>query len=336
MNVMQERCDKLTTSLNKRELERKLDIEKKLEGKQQLTAEHEQLEYFTKTFNEKRIAIENVLNSSSSVDVVDLPKHFDAIYKNILMLQKYGASSKIFLRMYDVERCHETVHELTVRTRELEEKLIPKKKFGFKNKKQNIKDVNGRSEDVVDYSATHQSYEESFCGFKNRKNETLIMQKSEIYKNDVVLQNIENCLIKLYGTPSTLHLNLVKNCLILSGPISTSIFAENCNNLKMAIACQQLRLHSSSDIHIYLHVTSRAIMEDCNKILIAPYNFKYDSLNEDFVAAGLDQNINNWNSVDDFNWLNIQKKSPNWNILEEHERISDWDNLALPCGNFAD
>ena len=58
---MQEMCDKLTF-LNKRELERKLDIEKKQEGKKQSSAEHEKIDYFTETFNEKRTEIENALN----------------------------------------------------------------------------------------------------------------------------------------------------------------------------------------------------------------------------------------------------------------------------------
>ncbi|KAK5644160.1 hypothetical protein RI129_008005, partial [Pyrocoelia pectoralis] len=314
MNVIQERSDKLTTSLNKRELERKLDIEKKQEGKKQLTAEHEKLDYFTKTFNEQRLEIENALSLSASVEMADLPNHFNTIYKDILILQKYAASSKIFLRMYDVERCLETVHELTLRAKELEEKLIPKKKFGFKNKKR-IPKLNGHSKDVVDCATTRYSYEKNLCGFGNRKDETLTMQNSDVYKKDIVIHDVENCFIKLYGTPSTLHLNQLRNCLVISGPVSTSIFAENCSNVKLVIACQQLRLHSSST----------AIMEDCDNVLIAPYNLKYDGLNEDFVKAGLDRSTNNWTSIDDFNWLNIQKESPNWRILQEHERINDWN-----------
>lgn len=330
MNVIQEKSDKLT-SLNRRELERKLDIEKKQKGKKQLTAEHEKLDYFIKKFNEQRIEIENSLASCPSVKTSDLPNHFNTIYKNILILQKYGASSKIFLRMYDVERCHETIHELTLRAKELEERLIPKKKFGFKNKKQ-IADLNGHSKDIVDCAATHYSFETNLCTFQNRNGETLTMQNSDVYKKDIVIHNIENSLIKLYGTPSTLHLNQLRNCLVFSGPVSTSIFAENCSNVKLVIACQQLRLHSSSNIHIYLHVTSRAIMEDCSNVLIAPYNFKYDGLDDDFVKAGLDQSTNNWTSIDDFNWLNIQKESPNWKVLQEHERINDWNTYTLPCG----
>ncbi|KAF5274891.1 hypothetical protein FQA39_LY07073 [Lamprigera yunnana] len=334
MDVIKGRCNKVTNLLHKRELERKLDIEKKLEDKKQISAEHEKIEFFEKTFAEKRLEIEKSLNQSNTLNTKNLPHHFDSIYKNIINLQKYGADSKIFLRMYDVEKCHQSIHELTLRTKELEDKLLPKKKFGFKNKSKQCEKVNGHSKDVVDFSSksVNFNFDENFCGFENRQRETLILQDSDVYKKDVTVRNIKNSVIKFYGNPSTLHLSSLKNCLVFSGPVTTSIFAENCSNCKLIIACQQLRLHSSIDIHIYLHVTSRAIIEDCNKVLVAPYNFKYASLEEDFVKSGLDPNTNNWSSLDDFNWLNVKKQSPNWSILSEYARISDWDNYTLPLG----
>ena len=36
--------------------------------------------------------------------------------------------------------------------------------------------------------------------------------------------------------------------------------------------------------------------------------------------AGLDEGVNNWDKVDDFNWLALDKPSPNWTVLPEDER----------------
>jgi len=336
MDIMQERCDKVTNLLIKREMERKLDIEKKREDKKQGLAEHEKIEFFEKTFAEKRLEIENSINITIDMDVGALPNHFDAISKNILNLQKYVASCNIFLRTYDIKICHQTIQDLTVKTKELEEKLLPKKKFGFKNKsKPSLKlpetKVNGHSKDEVDFCRKSINLNENFCGYENKTDETLVLENSKMFKKDVTIRNLENCIVKLLGSPSTLHLDHLKNCIVFSGPVSTSIFAENCTSCKLVIACQQLRLHSSTDIQIYLHVTSRAIMEDCRKVLLAPYNFRYESIEEDFSSSGLDINTNNWTSIDDFNWLNTEIQSPNWNILTEGERISDWTNFSLPA-----
>jgi hypothetical protein len=43
-----------------------------------------------------------------------------------------------------------------------------------------------------------------------------------------------------------------------------------------------------------------------------------------FKIAGLDINVNNWNLVDDFNWLASGKPSPNWHIMKADEMKGDW------------
>lgn len=75
---------------------------------------------------------------------------------------------------------------------------------------------------------------------------------------------------------------------------------------------------------IYIHVTSRTIIEDSRGIKVAPYNWHYEDQESHFNLAGLNPNTNNWDSVDDFNWLSSEKHSPNWSILDNDSRNSDW------------
>jgi hypothetical protein len=56
----------------------------------------------------------------------------------------------------------------------------------------------------------------------------------------------------------------------------------------------------------------------------APYNWKYENMEHHFKIAGLDINRNNWNLVDDFNWLASDKPSPNWHILKADKKKDDW------------
>lgn len=319
--------DKINT-LSKREIERQLNIQKRKNDKCLITADSEKLDIFQSIFNEKQDYIKSSINKSYNIPIEDLPNHFNTISKEILTLQKYVAASIIFLRNYDIQKCHEFIQELTLEARNLEIKLLPKKKFGFKNKlkQKNVENkLNGH--DVLDGIDTTKKInedrlKENLYGYSDKIDEQLVLKSDATYKKDIAIERLQNCIVKLFGTPSTLHLDTLSNCKIYCGPVSTSIFAENCHNCLLVIACQQLRLHSSQNVHIYLHVTSRAIMEDCTNIFIAPYNWSYNGIKNDFQASKLDTQ-NNWKCIDDFNWLNTEKHSPNWHEISEEDRLDN-------------
>nr|CAI5843772.1 unnamed protein product [Callosobruchus analis] len=315
------------TALTKRELERQQNIQKRKDDKELLSASSEKLEIFEAIFTDKRSHIENLIKNSKNLAKTELPDHFNIISKEILTLQKYVAASNIFLRHYDLQRCQNTLQELTNTAKYLENELLPKKKFSFKNRTKE-KDIKKEKEDEVDSTVLKSQVCSiiSSCGFFNRVNEILGMPPSDIFRKDISLEKLDKCTVILKGTPSTLHLNHLSNCKVFTGPVSTSIFAENCTNCTLVIACQQLRLHSSQNVQIYLHVTSRAIMEDCKDIDVAPYNWIYEGMEKDFENAHLEKNINNWRCVGDFNWLN-EKHSPNWKEIPENERIQRWEAI---------
>ncbi|VEN59075.1 unnamed protein product [Callosobruchus maculatus] len=290
------------TALTKRELERQLNIQKRKDDKELLSASNEKLEIFETIFAEKRSHIENLIKNSRNTAKNELADHFNTISKEILTLQKYVAASNIFLRHYDLQRCQNTLQELTNKAKYLENELLPKKKFSFKNRAKERTLKKKRKMKLIQHCSSPKSVER--C----------------------LLRKIENCTVVFKGTPSTLHLNHLNNCKVFTGPVSTSIFAENCTNCTLVIACQQLRLHSSHNVQIYLHVTSRAIMEDCKDIAVAPYNWIYEGVEKDFENAHLEKKVNNWRCIDDFNWLS-EKHSPNWKEIPENERIQRWEEI---------
>ena len=147
----------------------------------------------------------------------------------------------------------------------------------------------------------------------------------ELHQRDVFLTELSNCTIRLYGNPNTLRLTKARSCTVLCGPVTTSVFLDDCSECVLAVACQQLRVHTTRDTRIFLQVTSRAIVEDCSGIQFAPYTWSYPGIDQDFEGSGLDRSKNNWNDVDDFNWLARDVPSPNWSILPEEERMIQWD-----------
>ena len=139
------------------------------------------------------------------------------------------------------------------------------------------------------------------------------------------MSGLTGCRLEIHGAPLTLHLTNISRCTILSGPVSSSVMVDTCSASSLAISCQQLRTHSTTDTDIYLHTTAKAILEDCRGIRVAPYNWEYPGSDQDYLVAGLDRNINNWQQIGDFNWLSSDVPSPNWAILEEELRKQSWN-----------
>lgn len=335
METLEDKFNKKIETLYKRNEERLVDIEKDKRDKKQLNAENEKLDYFEKIFLDKYRDIEMAIKKSNEIAVVDdLANHFNSISQKILQLQKHVANSNIFLRGYDIKVFQRSLSELTTLAKEYEDKLLPKKKFGFKRKNKTKSDglldnVDGQLKTEVEHikDISEIFANKNACNVENKTNASISVIRDDMSGKDVTLNNLVDCNVKLFGTPSTLHINSLNDCRVFCGPVSTSIFIENCKNCTFVIACQQLRLHKSNDINIYLHVTSRAIMEDCHNVNFAPYNLYYDNVIHDFHKSGLDKNVNNWNCIDDFNWLNAEKPSPNWKIIAKDNIITNWNDL---------
>lgn len=333
----------LPDRITKRDRERRNVIERRREERQSLVVESEQSGYFKDTFYSSCKKIKDMLDDAPNSSSSSLPGIFDKATKEIQLLKNYLLQSKMFLKVYDIRRAQENLQLLENQTAELEMKLLPKKKFGFKSRRvakkptdkghditDGLKDLK-ISEGIVNGSTKQNNklsngkYGDNACMLLGKTNERLVLDAENVNRNDILLSDLAQCTVRIYGTPSTLHMVNLKQCTVLVGPVTSSVFAHDCNECTFAFACQQLRLHSSTDCTIYLHVTSRAIIEDCAKIRVAPYNWSYEDQTSHFNLAGLDPKVNNWNCIDDFNWLSSEKHSPNWSVLEPELRVKSWD-----------
>lgn len=312
--------------LQQRSEARIAEMERKKYEKDVRTSVYEQTDYFNETFLQRKLEIETRLQNASSVEKINLATYFDEIVRDFQELQKFLADSTLFLCTYDIKKAQETLKSLQDDIQVAENNLIPKKKFAFKNKKKLQNGIKSSPQEkitsntVTDSISMIKLYK---CGFKDLSDQKLVKNRQEIEKQDVGLHRLKNSTIYLYGAPSTVFISGLTDCHIFAGPVSTSVFIENCRQCTFIFACQQLRVHSCSDSFFYLHVTSRTIIEDCKDLCFAPYNWTYDGQDEDFITAGLDKENNNWNSIDDFNWLVIGTPSPNWTFLEE-EKYRTW------------
>lgn len=314
--------------LQKRNDERQAEVQKRQEEKSLTEAVQESTGCFLDNFSKERQNIESQLSKSEQIPKNGLVEHFDSVSSQLSKLQKYVSESTMFLSSYEVTKAQQTMSQLHASIQEKRDVMIPKKKFAFKSKKTEKAKAPKIIEDVVDHAANTQTnleVELAECKFVGDVSKVLEKTSEELTQKDVALADLTDCTVKLLGAPSAIHINKLRNCRVFSGPVSGSVFIRECVGCTFVLPCQQLRIHTTQDTAFYIHVTSKAIIEDSNKTRFAPYNWKYPELEEHYLVAGLDRTRNNWDDVDDFNWLAANDHSPNWSVIAEADRHQHWD-----------
>jgi len=330
-NAMDVKRDLLNQRMKERHQQREMEISRNVSSSEKST--EELVLIFYKDLDPEVEEIESMMGKIGLLNEAEVGTELDNIVIKLQKIQDMVSDAGIFLPSYDSKKCQQTLNTLNSTYQELLERVKPKKKFGFKNRKQKSKvpDLSGLSvTDSGDSSAGVRQQASvpvsaNLCDVSNLRGQTVRLAGGEVRGKDVAVSGLEDCRLEILGPPLTLHLTNIKRCTVLCGPVSSSVMVDTCSDTRLAVSCQQLRTHSTTDTDIYLHTTARAILEDCRGVRVAPYNWTYPGMDEDYTQSGLDRTINNWQQIGDFNWLSTDKPSPNWSILPETERRANWE-----------
>lgn len=154
----------------------------------------------------------------------------------------------------------------------------------------------------------------------NKHDELIHLESEDVNGKDVAIENLEHCEIFMKGIPSSLHIKNLHGCVIVVGPCSKSVDIDECHQCEFALACQQLRVHTSDECDFYVHISAQPIIEDCHHCRFAPYNVEYKSKQKDIVGSGLTWAQDYWDNVLDSNHQKPGVHSPNWETIEEEAR----------------
>lgn len=302
----------LPERLQRREAERQQGVERQRQKKEAQVVKEEQSEFFIAAFAREREAVEALLAAGLLEEAA----------ARLQGLQKLLTESVRFLAPYEVRQGQEAVGRLQSDLAARRQQLQPKKKFAFRTLK---KEAAPGCEPRPAEPAEGEPGGSPLCGFSGDEDAELELGPAELLQRDVLLSGLRGCRVRLRGNANTLRVRDCRGCTVLCGPVSTSVLVDGCSDCLLALACQQLRTHRTRNSRFYVQVTSRAVIEDCTKVSFAPYTWSYPGIERDFESSGLDRNQNNWNLVDDFDWLATDRPSPNWSLIPEQERISCWD-----------
>lgn len=246
----------------------------------------------------------------------------DGLNRELHDLERHFKEKTAQMPRYDVEKTQKAVSDVRTQYLDLQDKLQPKKKFGFKNRaKAKVPDPIAQEPELVVAKAKIEDESSTSYRVSNPENKSVIeVPPTDVMGRDVSVDGITSCTVKVLGVPSTVHVTNLRDVTMLLGPVQTSVFIENCVDCTFVLACQQLRTHSTTGSNFYLKVTSKGIVEDCKGLRFAPYALTYPGLEGHMEGSGLNPDVNNWDKIDDFNWLHTGKQSPNWSILPPEDR----------------
>ncbi|CAI5771062.1 tubulin-specific chaperone C [Podarcis lilfordi] len=311
--------------LQQREAERKEEAGRRRREKESLAVREEQSDYFAAAFARERAAAEALLEPERDAEAVS------EAARRLQELQRLLTDSVRFLAPYEVRQAQAALGRLQDALAERRLQLQPKKRFAFKKGlRKEAQEAPPPPPPVPSTqegqpSRAEKEEEEPGCGFSRAEGLELEMGPAELLQRDVALSQLSRCRVRLRGNPNTLSVRGCRDCTVLCGPVSTSVMVDGCDGCVVALACQQLRTHLATRSSFYVQVTCRAMLEDCSEVRFAPYTWTYEGIDADFQTSGLDRSRDNWNQVDDFNWLARNEPSPNWSVIPENERITDWD-----------
>ncbi|KAK7318621.1 hypothetical protein RJT34_03324 [Clitoria ternatea] len=278
-------------------------------------------------FSHLKSSIHSQLAQSQTLssDPSHLKNHFNNISASISDLEKLVAENSYLLPSYDVRTSLKTISDLKHALDDLHSKLIPKKKFSFKNKSTKKDKDSLVPETKPPHVSNLDSCKPSFAarespGFRNKTGEVLVAEVRGSEVGEFTVSDLDSCEVRIIGCVRAIFVHRLRNCRVYVGPVTGSVLIEEAEGCVFVMASHQIRIHGARRSDFYLRVRSRPIIEDSGGVRFAPYCLSYRGIEEDLCGAGLDAETGNWSNVDDFKWLRALQ-SPNWSILPENERV---------------
>ncbi|KAJ4388084.1 hypothetical protein N0V93_008689 [Gnomoniopsis smithogilvyi] len=108
---------------------------------------------------------------------------------------------------------------------------------------------------------------------------------------------------------ASLAIKNVSRSLIVAGHVTGPAHITGVKNSVLVVNARQVRIHDCENVRVWLWCGSRPIIEGCKGVRFAEIPGIY-------LTDKQDASNNQWDQVDDFNWLKAEA-SPNWSKLSE-------------------
>jgi protein XRP2 len=123
---------------------------------------------------------------------------------------------------------------------------------------------------------------------------------NQIANQPLNIAELRNCKVICYDPLDSMQIDECENCEIVVAGCEGSIFLRDSKNMKLTVACKQLRLRDSHDIDVRLFATTDPVVESSARVTIRPFNLRLPNLNATLAKAKLNPNVNRFVHIYDF------------------------------------
>ncbi|CAF3484726.1 unnamed protein product [Rotaria sp. Silwood1] len=319
---LDERRQRKLAQMSRRDEERKLGVQTKQDERKLVTSTNVGRKYFEEEYPLMKSQIEDLF---SKLSVNHDEKYIQELAEHLQKMEKFITEHVDILRSRDIANAQSDVMKLRAQLHALQSQTLSSShRMDFtKTNEENLKQEHEESNSILSSSTTNIIVSSNTINISNKNNELIRLDSIDLNGKDVAIENLNQCELFLKGVPSSLQIKNLQACILIVGPCSRSILIDECRQCEFALACQQLRIHTSNECDFYVHITAQPIIEDCHNLRFAPYNVEYNLKDEHIKQSGLTWTKDYWNDVRDFNHMIVGIPSPNWEIIEEEER-KEW------------
>jgi hypothetical protein len=238
------------------------------------------------------------------------------------------------LSTYDLQQQMAALKGLDEKIAQRREELAPRAKFSFKRKSKPAQAASAPKESAPAASASNREVSAvplDALLIEAKTKEKIVLKPGG---KDVMLKDLSDCEVHLLDVVGALRVQNLQRCIIWAPAVATSCLLYNCTESVFVFVAQQLRLHDSDRLALYLHTKSSPIIEGCKRIAFGPYppDALYDDSEATWAIIGLKPNNDDstWADVQDFHWHKTTH-SPNWKLadLAQAEAVFDLRCLDL-------
>jgi len=223
------------------------------------------------------------------------------------------------LASYDLQQQMAAVRSLEEQIARKREELAPKQKFSFRRKPKKEGEpvstapaVAAPKPDGADVGAGMGDA----VVVEGRRGEKVVLQPQG---RDAWLKDLQDCEVHLLDAVGAVRAHNLQRCVIWAPAVQTSCLLYSCRATVFVLVAQQLRLHDSEHLELYLHTTASPVVEGCKEVAFGPYPM-------DAVWDGQEQHWadgrpcpreedRTWSQVLDFHWHKTTP-SPHWRLAE--------------------
>jgi protein XRP2 len=144
---------------------------------------------------------------------------------------------------------------------------------------------------------------------------------NQIDDQPLQLAELRNCKIYCYDSVDNVTVDECEDCELIVAACQGSVFIRDSKNMKVTVACKQLRTRDCHEMDVRLYAMTDPVVESSSHIQIRPFNLRLPNLSAKFAKSKLDAAINRFVHIYDFTPDKAGLAQPHFEIVHPNHGL---------------